>query len=297
LSAAPRAADHARLLLLAVVWSSSFITMKLAAETIPPATVTAARIVLAALILYPIMRAQGHRLPRDGRTWLLFLGIALAGNSLPFLLITEGLAHVDSGTGAILMAAVPLCAVLMAHALVPGERLTWRSLGGVAVGYAGVAAMVGPAALAQSSMTLGETAGAQAAILGGAVLYALAAVLARRLPPMPPEVPGTGVMLAAAAVSLPLAFLLDDPMALRPHADSIIATVVLGLVPTAFASILFFRLAAATSATYLAMTNYLVPVLGVAWGALLLDEHFGGSEAVALALILAGVWLVGRRER
>lgn len=292
MSVSPRAADHARLLLLAVVWSSSFIAMKLAAETIPPATVTAARIALAALILYPIMRAQGHRLPRDARTWLLFLGVAVAGNSLPFLLITEGLAHVDSGTGAILMAAVPLCAVLMAHALVPGERLTWRSLGGVALGYAGVAAMVGPAALAG----LGEAAGAQLTILGGAFLYALAAVLARRLPPMPPEVPGAGVMLAAAAVSLPLAFVLDDPTTLQPQADSIVATVVLGLVPTAFASILFFRLAAATSAAYLAMTNYLVPVLGVAWGALLLDEHFGGAEALALALILAGVWLVGRRE-
>src|SRR3546814_20100115 len=107
------------------------------------------------------------------------------------------------------------------------------------------------------------------------------------MPRMPASVGGAGVMVAAAVVGLPAALIVDRPWTLDPTAASIATMLWLGVFPTAIGSLLYFRLVASAGAGFLAMTNYLVPALGVLWGALLLAELTDGADTAALLLILA----------
>lgn len=100
--------DYGLLVCLAAIWGGSFLFIKLAVDTIPPATIAAGRIALAACILYLAARMAGQRLPAFGRHWIFIAGVAIFGNAIPFSLIGWGEAKIDAGLAAILMATVPV---------------------------------------------------------------------------------------------------------------------------------------------------------------------------------------------
>ena len=243
---------------------------------------------LAAVVLYAFIALKGQRLPRSGRMWTLFFLIGILGNGLPFTLIAWGEQRIDSGLAAILMAVMPLATLLLTHAFTEDERLTAPK----AVGFAGVVLLVGPEAFGG----LGGTVWRQLAVAGGAVCYAVAATIARSLPPSPPAVRGAAVMMCAAVQMIPLVLLVDAPWTLSPSLGSVAAVVYLGLLPTALATIIFFQLIAARGATFVALNNYLIPALGVIWGAAVLGERISFPAVGALAVILIGIGITNLRQ-
>lgn len=282
------------LLSLATLWSSSFTFIKIAVETIPPVSVAAGRLLLGTIVIVALMRLRGLRLPAEPGIWLRFFLMGLFGNVLPFTLISWGEVTIDSGLAAILMAVMPLTTVLLAHFFTTDEKINPARIGGIAVGFAGVLVLIGPAAL----QGLGDQALAQTAIAGGAVCYAIATIIAKRLPVMPLSVSSAGTLIAATAVSLPLSLLIDRPWTLAPSADSLWSVAVLGLFPTALALLIYFALLRRTGATFVALNNYLIPTLGVLWGLIFLGEHLTIRAAMALGLILLGIVItrVGMRR-
>jgi len=281
----------AALLCLAVIWSTSFSLMNLAVQSIPPATVTAGRMALGAAILWAVLALRGDGLPRDRGAWIGMGGVGLFGNALPFFLITRGQQHIDSGVAAILIAAMPLVTAVMAHWALADERITPRRALGVALGFAGIIVLVGPAALGR----VGDDLAGTLATLAAAVSFAVSVILARRFPPPSPTAGGTGSMLAGFLLILPVTLAMDLPFAVAPTAASLAATVALAVFPGALAALLYFRIIFEAGAGYLAMTNYLVPVLAVLWGVMLLGEPMTSNAVGALVLILAGISLAHRR--
>lgn len=281
------------LILLASLWSSSFAAIKIGVGTIPPLTLAAGRIAVAAAVLYALIALRGQRLPRSARLWALFFLIGVTGNALPFTLIAWGEERIDSGLAAILMAVMPPTTVLLTHVFTRDERLTAPKLIGVAMGFAGVVLLIGPEAL----RGLGGEAGRQLAVAGGAVCYAVTFTIARFVPPSPPAVRSAAVMICASVQMIPLALLVDQPWALSPSAGSVAALVYLGLLPTALATIIFFQLISARGATFVALNNYMIPVLGVIWGAAFLGERISLQALGALALILIGIGVTSLRRR
>jgi len=291
---APSAArDLLLLLALATIWSSSFTVIKIGVETIPPLTLTAMRISLAALILYGFARARGIRIAADRRFLVLAFVVGMFGNTLPFALINWGERTVDSGLAAILMAVMPLATLLLTHVFSKDERLTANKLGGIVVGFCGVALLVGPDALAG----LGIDAVSQIAIACGALCYAVASTVATHMPAMHPAARGAPVLAMAAAQAIPLALLFEAPWTLTPSPASLGAGLYLGLLPTALATFIYFHLIAARGATFIALNNYMIPALGVLWGWLFLDEVVSARALAALAMILAGLALANWRAR
>jgi len=274
------------LLCLAVILSTSFSLMNLAVQSIPPATVTAGRMVLGAAILWAALALRGVALPRDRRAWIGMGGVGLFGNALPFFLITWGQQHIDSG-----VAAMPLVTAVLAHWVLADERITPRRGAGVMLGFAGIVVLVGPAALGR----LGDDLAGTLATLGAAVSFAVSVVLARRFPPPSPTAGGAGSMLAGFVLILPVTLAVDLPFTAAPTVTSLAATVALAVFPGALAALLYFRIIFEAGAGYLAMTNYLVPLLAVLWGVMLLGERLTTSAMGALVLILAGIALAGRR--
>lgn len=282
------ARDLSFLLVLAFMWSTSFTVIKIGAAEVPPTTFAMMRVVIGAVVLYGWLKLRGQSLPREPRLWWAFFLIGLFGNGFPFVMINWGEQKIASGLAAIIIAAMPLAALLLGR-LFSDELLNARRVGGVGVGFAGVVALIGPDALAG----LGDEAARQLAVAAAAVCYAIAGILVRKLPTASPAQHGAGVLIASAAVLVPSSLIADQPWALAYSADALTAAAYLGVFPTALATILLIRVIASRGVTFLSLNNYLIPVLGVAWGFLFLDEPITPQVLTALALILGGVAIAG----
>ena len=280
--------EWAMLLALAVLWGGSFFFNAIAVRELPSFTLVWMRVAVAAATLLLVLRLVGQRMPTEGRVWAAFFGMGLLNNVVPFVLIVWGQHHIASGLASILNATTPLFTVLAAHLLTPDERLTPLKVGGVAVGFAGAVFMIGPDALGG----LGTSVTAQLACLAGALTYAFAGIFGRRFKRMgvAPMPTAAGQVCASTVLLLPLVLLVDRPWVLAmPHAATWAAVLGVGLLSTALAYVLYFRILAAAGATNLLLVTFLIPVSAILLGSLVLGEklqprHFGGMVLIGVGL-------------
>ena len=283
------AAEWGMVVALSVLWGGSFFFVGVAVDGLPPPTIVALRVMLAALALNLAVLAMGERMPGGGRAWASFLAMGLLNNAVPFSLIAWGQTHIASGLASILNATTPLFTVLVAHALTGDERMSAGRLGGAIVGFAGVAVMIGPDAL----WGLGADLLAQFAILGAALSYAFAGVFGRRFARIgvEPLMAAIGQVTASALVLAPAALAVETPWRLpMPGAEVWAAVAGLALLSTALAYLLYFRVLARAGATNLLVVTFLIPVSAIALGVAVLGErlaplHFAGMALIGLGLI------------
>lgn len=275
------------LLLLALIWGSSFTLIKVAVPTIPPVTMVAARVTIAAIVLLVIAIAQGHALPRERSVWGGFLVQGLLQSARPFTLISWGEMHIASGLAGVLNATPPMFVLAIAMATRRGRQTVGgRKIVGVALGLAGVAATIGVDALSG----IGTTAPlAQAAVLGASLCYALAPIWGQRFSKIPAIVTAAGAMSCAAALMLPAAVVLERPWTLAPTTQAIAAVLGLAIVCTALAMVIYFRLIRTLGPLGTTSGSYLRAGFAVALGTALLGESFTWSMAAGMALIVIGV--------
>ncbi|MDP6551235.1 MAG: DMT family transporter [Arenicellales bacterium] len=285
--------DYALLLILATLWSGSFAFIKVGVESVGPMTLTSARLGIAAVILYAWLRIRGYRLPRDARSWGVFVFIGLVGNALPFTLISWGEIHIDSGLAAVLMGVMPVTTAMLAHSFIREEPFTLRIGLGITLGFASIAVLLGPDALA------GLTASilAQLAILLSAICYGASATFIRYFaePANWPSL-ASGALFAAFIWSLPATLILETPWALQPEPQAIMAMFYLGIGSTAVANLIFFYLIPRLGANRSAQVNYFVPILGALWGVIFLKEQLSLRLLLALTLILIAVAVIQPRK-
>jgi len=286
--------EWAMLLALSVLWGGSFFFTGVAVRELPPFTLVALRVGLAALILLAAVRLTGATLPKGRRVWAAFFGMGFLNNLAPFSLIVWGQTHIASGLASILNATTPLATVLVAHALTADEKLTPNRLAGVVVGLGGVAVMVGPDALGG----LRANVLAQLACLAAAVSYALAGVYGRRFRRMgvPPMTTAAGQVTASTLMLLPLALVLDQPWTLpMPSASAWGAVLGIAALSTALAYFLYFRILATAGATNLLLVTFLIPVSAVLLGTGLLGERLEPRHYLGMALIGTGLAAIDGR--
>lgn len=282
------ARDVGLLVILAVMWSSSFTVIKVGVETVPPTTLAMLRVVIGAVVLYVWLKAKRQALPTELRLWGSFFLIGCIGNAIPFTLINWGEQKIPSGLAAIVIAAMPLAALVLGRVF-SDEILNARRLIGVLVGFAGVVFLIGP----QELLALGHQVLRQLAVVTAAVCYAISGILVRKLPGAKPLQHGTGVLIASAVVLVPASFLVDQPWTLSFSAEALAASLYLGVFPTAVAIILLIVVVSSRGVTFLALNNYIIPIMGVVWGYLFLGEVITQEALIALALIFAGVAIAG----
>jgi drug/metabolite transporter (DMT)-like permease len=288
------ASDWALLAVLSIVWGGSFLFVGVAVRELPPLTIVAVRVVTAALALLLVLRLLNVELPRTRQAWAAFLGMSILNNVIPFTLIVWGQSHVASGLASILNATTPLFTVIVAHYLTTDERLTGQRFAGVIVGFVGVAVMIGAAAFT----SLDASILAQLAILGAALSYGFSGVFGRRFKTMgiPPLATAAGQVTASSAILLPTALIVDHPWTLPvPSTGTILSLAALGLVSTAFAYLIFFRLLARAGATNVGLVTFLIPVSAILLGVLVLGETLAARHMAGMALIGAGLILIDGR--
>jgi drug/metabolite transporter (DMT)-like permease len=270
---------------MSLVWGIPYLFIKVAVDGgMPPAFIAWVRVTLAAAILLTLAKRAGllPSLRGKGR-WLLVY--ALVEIVVPFPLIAAGEQHVSSGLTAILIAAVPLFIALLAIRFDPEERATGRRLVGLVVGLVGVVVLMGLDVAGDRDELLGAVA-----ILIAAFGYAIGPMtLKAKLAELDPRATMGASLLIAALVLTP--FAAADLPNENPGADVIASLLVLGVVCTALAFVIFGALITAIGPGRALVITYVNPVVAVALGVIVLDERPGAGAIAGLLLIIAGSWL------
>ena len=276
--------DWGLLVALSLLWGGAFFLGHVALADLPPLTIVLCRVALASVLLIALSAATGQSMRCPARIWPAVLALALLNIVVPFTLLLWSQARIGSGLTSVLAATTPLFSVLVAHFMTMDEPMTRARLAGIVVGFAGVAAAIGP-----EKIGTGHDIAAGLAVLAAALCYAVAAVIGRRLPMSP--LPLASAQLAASSVLLlPMALVLEQPWTLGlPGAQTWAAILVLSVFSTALGYVLFFRLLATTGVVNTSLVSFLVPITAVVLSSLALGESLGWDAVAGAALILAGL--------
>lgn len=287
----PNVKDFALLIGLAALFGASFMFTHIAVSEIPPITLAAARVAIAALILYPLMLRARQSLPVFGRIWVPIVASSVFGYVLPFALVGWGQLRVPSSLAAIFMAVMPLATLLLAHVFTNDEKLNRWKFAGVMCGLFGVVVLFGIETLSDLG---GPDALAQLAILAAAICYAINALVTRTLVKVPKLSMLAALMLTGSCIMLPLGLLLESPLNVSPSWQALASLIALAVGPTAIATLLILVIIQRQGASFLSQINFLVPLFGVMFGWVLLGERLSTQDLVALLIVLIGVALSKR---
>ncbi len=283
--------ELALLAVLACLWGSSYLLIKVALASIPPVTLMATRVTLAALFLLLVMRVRGEHLPADGRSRRDLFVQSLLNSSVAWLVLAWGAQFVPSGTAGVLNSTSPLFVFLLTAVSSNASSKSAKSLpkiAGVVLGFVGVLLVVGVGSL----RGLGQQTLAQAAVLFGAFLYACAALNGKRLAHLSPLVTATGTMLWATMTLVPLSLLLEQPWTLTPSNASLAAAATLAIMCTGIALIIYFRLMHTLGAMGVASQSYLRAGVSVLLGLIVLGEQLSATVLIGLVVTIFGVALI-----
>ena len=255
--------------LLALLWGASYLLIKVAVETIPPVTLIASRVAMAAAFLLVVVAWKGEHLPRDGRTWRMLFVQACFNSIGAWTALAWGQQYVDSGLASVLNSTSPIFVFLITLLFFRHQSAAGYKLLGACLGVVGVTLIVGVDALAG----LGQQVAAQLAVLLGAVLYAGAAIHGKRFSHLKSSVAAAGTMIWATVCLVPLSMVMEQPWTLRPSGDSVLAAMVLAIFCTGGALLIYFRLVRTLGSMGVASQSYLRAGVGVILGVVVLGEE------------------------
>lgn len=269
------------LLLLAAIWGASFLLMRIAAPEFGPFALIALRVGIAALMLAPLLHATAARQQFRSKA-LPLLVVGISNSAIPFGLFAYSTLYVNAGLDSILNATTPIWTALIA-ALWFQQAMSRSQICGLVLGLTGVVVLVWDTLQA-------DVAGVPAAIVAAlvaTVCYGFAVNYSKRhLLGIQPLVVAFGSQFFASLVLLPPALLFWPQQTIAPSVWASVAA--LGVICTGFAYILYFRLIERVGAAYAASVTFLIPVFGLIWGAVFLDEKITPVMLAGCAITLLG---------
>jgi drug/metabolite transporter (DMT)-like permease len=270
-----------------LTWGCSFLFMKLMIADVHLTVIAAGRALLAMTVLMAAVAAMGQSILPVGREWKDWLILGTVNGWAPNMLVAYALTEMASGPAAMIQASGPLLTALLAHAFLPGERLTRARALGILLGLGGMALLIGPQAL-----TGGGTALAMLAMVVLTLGYAIGNIYTRTIPAADPTRLALGQQVFSGIGGSTLAFWIVGTAgfaAALPHWPAMLA---LGLISTALPIWLFMRLITAGGPTKAAMVGYIAPMVAVSMGVIVLGETLLPRQVVGGCVILLGVAIV-----
>ena len=282
------------LVVLSILWGTSFIFTEIALEDFRPLTIATLRVSGAASALWIYLLIIGAEIPRSLSIWGAFLIMGIVNNAIPFAAIMFAQTLISASLASILNSTAPLFTVVLAGILLSDERISTARIFAVILGFVGVVVMIGSPAL----LGIGTDVLAQCVVLGASVSYAFSAVFARRFKAMglQPSVLAVGMLTMSSLCLAPVAIFVDRPFTLdAPEISAITAATGVALLSTALAYILYFRILAAAGATNLLLVTFLIPVSAILLGVNFLGESLNLSQIVGMFLIGLGLAVMDGR--
>lgn len=284
--------DHARLLSLSAIWGASFLFLRIASPVLGPLTTAFFRVMIGAVTLAGCLVMLRIRLDMRGK-WRPVILVGIINSGIPFVMYSIAALWLPAGYSAVFNAMTPLMGVAIGAAFF-AEPLTRAKLAGVFLGVGGVAVLTGAGPIeVTSQVVLGALA-----CLAATACYGLAGFLTRRWITnqggLDSRILAAGSLIGATLFLLPFAGIALWRENTLPAAGMTVWVAMLGvgMVCTAFAYILYFRLIADLGPVRSLTVTFLIPPFGIAWGVLFLGERLSLAHAVGGALIGLAVWLV-----
>jgi len=272
------------LVLLAAIWGSSFLFMRIAAPELGPVLLMALRTSIAGIVLLPLLFIYKQQKSISGHWFAVFIG-SLFNTTIPFVLFGYAVLTLTAGLSSILNATTPMFAAIVAYFWLK-DKLSSSAVLGLIIGFLGVyILMADKIAVNQQHFILPTLA-----ILGATLCYGIGANFTKKyLQGMKPLALATSSQLCSAALLIPISlFYLPAQL---PSFAAMAAVSSLGVLCTGVAYVIFFRLIAEMGPAKAVSVTYLIPVFGLIWGILFLDEKITSTILVGCTVILMGVGL------
>ena len=281
------------LLFLASLWGPSFLFIKIAVVEIPPITLAAWRIFVAAIVINIYLYARGGAFIKDIQFWKHVTIAGFFAHALPFVLINWGEQFIDSALASILNGLTPIFTIVMANFVIQDDRMDLGKVIGAIFGFIGLVILVLPSLVSGfQANTMGIFAvGIAAASYGVALVYARLNLKGTK-----PVYAPASQLLVTSIYLLPFSLAVDGPVKVMDLSWAALGSViVLAILGTALAFVIYYKLLDSSSASYLSLVTYLIPLYGVVLGVTLLDETLTMSTILGAVLILLGIGVVNSK--
>jgi drug/metabolite transporter (DMT)-like permease len=292
--------------LLALIWGSSFLFIRIGVEQLPPFQLVFIRTGIAAVGLTLVVYLRGKRLPTDWRSIGDLLVLGVVNTVLPFALITWGETRIESGLASVLQGTAALFTLVIAHFTFADERITLRKLAGLLIGFLGVVVLASRSTtetIVPSDSTLHLLG--QLAVIVASFCYALGGTYGRKAMQhrLDPVVVAAGAMTVATVLSGVIAYAAPalggaPPISLGQLTPLVLGAVLaLGIVNTFGAYLIFYPLVAVLGAARTSMVTYVIPVIGLVLGAIFLGEQVDLRLVIGTLMIVGGIGIVNLNLR
>jgi drug/metabolite transporter (DMT)-like permease len=279
------------LVLLSVLWGSSFFFAGVSVREVPPLTVVFVRVGLAVFMLLPIFWYYGYNLPSSFQSWMPFIGMGVLNNVIPFALLFFAQTQITVGLVSIINAMTPLFTVVVMTAF-SIEKLTLNRFVGVILGIIGVVILQGFGGLLNGTQSLGIMLG-----LGATLSYGFSALWARRhLTGVPPLKSATCQLICSTVIMTVVVSIVEPPWTLdMPSIEACLSLLAMALFGTAMAYIIFFKILVSAGASNVMLVTLLIPITAVMLGNIFLDETLRFQDVIGALVIGSGLLFIDGR--
>ena len=284
--------DFSLLILLAIIWGSSFFNIKLATYSYEPITLALVRVIFASIPLLILCKIKNIYIEAFTKNWKPYAVIGLCNIAIPFVLIAIGTAKINSYLAAILMSTTPLSGSILAHIFTKDEKLSFLKSLGVLIGFSGIILLFFDKVIINSENYLY----ALITILGS-TFYCIGGLLTLKLRNKKNENVTTSTTLWSVIFLLPFSLIFETPWNSNPTMSATLSLLYLGIVATGLAWLIRFRILTVNGLVFQTQVAYLIPIFGVLFGYFLMDEIITWRVLLSLVIILVGIHIFKKNNK
>tara|TARA_Y100000591_G_scaffold290727_1_gene276760 strand:+ start:1391 stop:2269 length:879 start_codon:yes stop_codon:yes gene_type:complete len=284
--------DLTLLILLAIIWGSSFFNIKIATYSYDPITLALVRVIFASIPLLILCKISGVKIEAFSKNWNWYALIGLCNIAIPFVLIAIGTAKINSYLAAILMSTTPLSGSILAHIFTKDEKLSYLKSLGVLIGFSGIILLFFDKVIINSENFIY----ALITILGS-TFYCIGGLLTLKLKNKKNENVTTSTTLWSVIFLLPFSLIFETPWNSSPTLVSTLSLLYLGVVATGFAWLIRFRILTVNGLVFQTQVAYLIPIFGIIFGYFLMDEIITWKVILSLVVILIGIYIFKKNNK
>jgi drug/metabolite transporter (DMT)-like permease len=288
-----KATDIFLLILLGAIWGSSFFNIKIATYSYEPYTLALVRVILATVTMLVVSFLYRIKIYAFSKNWKIYALVGICNITIPFSLIAIGTNKVDSYLAAMLMSTTPMTGSILAHFFIKDEKVTFLKSLGIILGFTGILLLFFDKLIINESNYLFVLV-----ILLGSTFYSISGILIlKKLKRFENLDVTTSTLIWSVITLLPLSFMFENPFESTPTLESTLSLIYLGVVATGFAWWLRFRILAKNGIVFQTQVAYLIPIFGVIFGALILDEQITWKVLASLVIIISGIYIVKKYNK
>ncbi len=287
-----RSIDLFLLVLLALIWGSSFFNIKIATYSYEPFTLALIRVVFACIPLLILCKYKKIKIEAFSKNWKPYALIGLCNIAIPFTLIAIGTAKINSYLAAILMSTTPMSGSILAHFFTRDEKITFYKSIGILIGFLGIIFLFFDKVVINESNYIFALI-----VILGSTFYSIGGILTLKLKKKGNENVTTSTTLWSVIFLLPLSMFFETPWTLSPSIGSTLALLYLGVIATGLAWLIRFRILTVNGLVFQTQVAYLIPIFGVLFGYFLMDEIITWRVLISLIIIIIGIFIVKKNNR